>query len=480
MTFDYKLTWHEHIKQLKSDCIKRMNIMKVLANNTWGADEKTLLTIYRTLIRSKLDYGSIIYATASKTLLKSLNVVQNTALRIATGAFITSPSQSLCKETGEIPLFLRRQMLQMTYAARISADEQNPLQSQIYGQKYRELYNKQPKLRSPFYHQVNLISDSNFPDTLSLKPPKYPPWTSRKIDINITLTSYKKNETVPAEFQQKFLEIISELNYNEIIYTDASKSTGRVGCAYLTNRGPKKFKLPSDCSIFTAELIAILQALEYVKKTKITHSIICTDSLSAIQAILEIYSKNPIVNNIKDLFTSIDQEHNICRLIWVPSHCGIAGNEEADRAAKEASFDGQEIAIMTTYDLSNKYKTYIRNKWENIWQNQRSKLALIDPSTTYVSPSVTITKRRDLVIFRRLRIGHTRVTHNHLLVKEDVPRCATCDADITVQHILIDCQLYLPQRNHFNVSESMKEALRINSPLSLNTLDFIKNINVKI
>ena len=42
-------------------------MMKVLSNTTWGDDQTTLLQLYRSLIRSKLDYGSIVYGSARKS-----------------------------------------------------------------------------------------------------------------------------------------------------------------------------------------------------------------------------------------------------------------------------------------------------------------------------------------------------------------------------------------------------------------------------
>ena len=45
----------------KTKCLKAMNLFKIIAHQTWGADQSTLLTLYRTLIRSKLDYGAIAY-----------------------------------------------------------------------------------------------------------------------------------------------------------------------------------------------------------------------------------------------------------------------------------------------------------------------------------------------------------------------------------------------------------------------------------
>jgi len=58
LTFDEKLSWTTHIKKLKDKAKKRLNIIKVLSGTKWGADSKTLINIYNSLIRSILDYGS--------------------------------------------------------------------------------------------------------------------------------------------------------------------------------------------------------------------------------------------------------------------------------------------------------------------------------------------------------------------------------------------------------------------------------------
>ena len=52
------------------------------------------LKLYRSLITSKLDYGCIVYGSASKTALVKLNPVHNQGLRLSLGAFRSSPVES--------------------------------------------------------------------------------------------------------------------------------------------------------------------------------------------------------------------------------------------------------------------------------------------------------------------------------------------------------------------------------------------------
>jgi len=42
---------------------KLLSVIFVLAHTSWGADQETLLHLYRSLIRSKLDYGCVVYGS---------------------------------------------------------------------------------------------------------------------------------------------------------------------------------------------------------------------------------------------------------------------------------------------------------------------------------------------------------------------------------------------------------------------------------
>ena len=106
--FDKKLSFIPHINTLKVKCQKALNVLKLLSHSDWGGDKKSLLNLYRSLIRSKLDYGCIIYGSARKSCLKKLDTIHHQGLRLALGAFRTSPVQSLYSEAQEPSLYDRR------------------------------------------------------------------------------------------------------------------------------------------------------------------------------------------------------------------------------------------------------------------------------------------------------------------------------------------------------------------------------------
>ena len=109
--FDNKLSFLPDLRYLKNKCTKPLNLLRVVAHTAWGADQQTLLHLYRSLIRSKLDYGSIVYGSASGSYLHMLDSIQNHALRLCLGAYRTSPSSILCVLANEPPLYIRRRKL---------------------------------------------------------------------------------------------------------------------------------------------------------------------------------------------------------------------------------------------------------------------------------------------------------------------------------------------------------------------------------
>ena len=140
LIWDTKLTFEPHIKYLKARCQKSLNILKVLSRTEWGADRTTLLKLYRSLVKSKLDYGCVVYGSASKTALAKLDPVHNQGLRLSLGAFRSSPVESLYVEAHEPPLEIRREKLAQQYTIKLKANPGNPAYDVVFNPKYQHLY----------------------------------------------------------------------------------------------------------------------------------------------------------------------------------------------------------------------------------------------------------------------------------------------------------------------------------------------------
>ncbi len=61
------------------------------------------------------------------------------------------------------------------------------------------------------------------------------------------------------------------------------------------------------------------------------------------------------------------------------------------------------------------------------------------------------------VVMARIRLGHTRLTHEYLMKNEDPPICIGCDCRLTIKHILVDCVEFSHIRPGYFTVTSMKE-----------------------
>ena len=81
--FDQKLSFKAHIENIVSRCHKRMNLLKAIRGKDWGANPNTILYTYKAYIRPIIEYGSILFAHSNHELLKKLQAIETTAIKIA-------------------------------------------------------------------------------------------------------------------------------------------------------------------------------------------------------------------------------------------------------------------------------------------------------------------------------------------------------------------------------------------------------------
>ena len=98
------------------------------------------------------------------------------------------------------------------------------------------------------------------------------------------------------------------------------------------------------CSNFKAETSAPQSAVAYIVEMKPQKTVILTDSKAAVQPIISNTPDQPTHQLLKDLQLLL-LECTVA-LQWIPAHCGIPGNERADRLAKSGS---QQLQPMSTF-----------------------------------------------------------------------------------------------------------------------------------
>ena len=370
--FDRKLSFIPHINYLKAKCHKALQLLRVVAHTDWGADKSTLLKLYKSLVRSKLDYGCFIYGSARKSYLRCLDSIHHLGLRLVLGALRTSPVESPYVEANEAPLSLRREKLALQYYSKLQSCPSNPAFDCTINPKYQECFARKESAIPTFGIRIQSlldnsnISNDNVHETVISE---VPPWILHQPRVILDLSNLSKKDTPSPVFFQRYNEIKNEHSFCTPIYTDGSKDGDTVGCGTIINNTSFKQRLPSNASIFTAEVTAIDLALDAIDESDDDHFIIFSDSLSALLSLHNMKLDNPLILKLLEKLHHLSCAHKTIYLCWIPSHIGIRGNEAADMAAKESLYLDITATQVPYTDLKCHINSFISNKWQERWSS---------------------------------------------------------------------------------------------------------------
>ena len=112
LTFDPKLTFSEHIKNVENASKGNLRLIKALSGTTWGQQQETLTNTYKQYNRPAIEYACTSWSPIiSKTNEDKLQRIQNAALRCATGHTKDTNVIHLHTETKVLPLNQHMKMI---------------------------------------------------------------------------------------------------------------------------------------------------------------------------------------------------------------------------------------------------------------------------------------------------------------------------------------------------------------------------------
>ena len=294
-------------------------------------------------------------------------------------------------------------------------------------------------------HELGINLKATNPSSVNIAPWDLPEVTT---DLELARVISKKEDN-PKVSKAKTLEHIDNKYRDHIkIYTDGSKKDEKVGLGIFADSphtfSKVKTNVTDNASILTAELTAIKIATIMVHSEQLTNQrvVILTDSLSAVKAIRTPnikHSRPDISFNILKVCGIIKENLNTTiELCWIPAHCDIKGNEEADHLAKE----GLECQNVSTVGLG-KTEMYslvrkaFKAKWQASW-DEYSKGKLVNtilPNVGKIKLEFNRTNRK----INNLRMGGAQL-------KIFKTPCSYCKEEVTIEHIFKGCLAYAPIR----------------------------------
>ena len=127
-------------------------------------------------------------------------------------------------------------------------------------------------------------------------------------------------------YKQAFLEVTSKHQTYVQIFTDGSKVDEKVVAAAVSSVAPNSpfsCRLRDHCSIYTAELQAVLLALKQAYQSQESKFMIFSDSLSALQALGKLKTDHPVLIQLQELLHNVNADQKEIIFMWVPGHVGI-------------------------------------------------------------------------------------------------------------------------------------------------------------
>ena len=107
LTLQSSMSWRNHIVQVYGKASKRLNMLKFV---TYKLDRSILTSLYKRLIRQRMEYGDVIWNNCYDCDSALLDSVQYEASRLVTGAIKGTSSARLCKELAWESLSSKRKL----------------------------------------------------------------------------------------------------------------------------------------------------------------------------------------------------------------------------------------------------------------------------------------------------------------------------------------------------------------------------------
>ena len=127
VTLGPKLTYTKHINATIKKARPTINILKALAGTDWGKDRETIANTYKIYTRPILEYANSAWCPIlSNKQMQRLQIIQNTALRIATGHTKNTNVQHLHDKTYTLPIQAHTKMLASQFREK-ATDPLHPL-----------------------------------------------------------------------------------------------------------------------------------------------------------------------------------------------------------------------------------------------------------------------------------------------------------------------------------------------------------------
>ncbi|KAF0311097.1 putative RNA-directed DNA polymerase from transposon BS [Amphibalanus amphitrite] len=474
ITLDRLLHFGAHCRSLRQRVRPRTNQLRLLTGREWGLEERQLRIVASGYIRGALEHAAAAWLpAASPSHIMLLEREMREAARVVTGCPRSTPAHAVMAEAGLAPVAERRTAL----AARLLAKAR----ALPAGDPLRKVAESQVPTRLSTVTGWRGVGEETWraagicPPIEPILPLPDPPWepsptVSFGLDIGAAIPT-AASDTWKRNAASQHLAALPQCA--TWVWTDGSATdgvlNGGAGALIVWPDGEERsVRAPAGrlCSSFRAEMVALRTALSFLLENPLHADdpvVICTDSQSALAALREgpAAQYSPLGGAIWRALRGLTAGGRQVHLQWVPSHCGLEGNERADSIAKEASNLAQDQAPIDVQTAHRAAARVARARTIQAWPAGWFRRLTGDR----LPPAVAGGDRSAAVDVHQLRAGHwtssTQWRHRVGLAPSRLAGCEQCDdqhcraalcpvcreeAD-TPQHVFLRCPALMATRH---------------------------------
>ncbi|XP_075526690.1 uncharacterized protein LOC142558440 [Dermacentor variabilis] len=327
LTIDHRLSWIPAVKAVTSKVRRVQGAVSKMQQRGRGCTVKWALRMNQAAATSILLYALplVLLSPARKQQLERLH---RSAVRSILGLPKHSRIAATLAEAGEWPLSLHMLQRALGHTDRLHRApdggvllcrlRSQPL-SRMGGlcQLYEELIVQRPvPMVTPPPHE---------------KPP----------EVHLSLNGASKRRTPAAALQQAATgKLLEELDGRLLVYTDGSvlsNCSAAAACTIPSEGRSRQCRLPFRASSTAAELAGLHLAADLLAEDPPTKPVaVLSDSRLALQALSDHHRHGVTQTLLRAKISALSAVGVAISFHWLPSHVGIAGNEEADVLAQAA------------------------------------------------------------------------------------------------------------------------------------------------
>ena len=314
IVLDSKLDWRRNTEARVGKALTAFYSCRRMFGTRWGMRPGMVHWLYVAVILPILTYGCLVWwgTGATKRSLQTLTRVQRLACVGVTGALRSTPTAGMEVALHLLPLDLHLRGLAARSAIRLR--ESGFWKQMEYG--HGAILSEFPGVPASTDYVTPVV---DFSASYSVMIPERSAWRGRP---------GLRGNAIP-------------------VFTDGSKTEEGTGAGVYSKRLDLScsFRLPDECSVFQAEVLAISEAARAIALRELPGYgiVLYSDSRAALGALASRVTNSRLVRMCQKNLNDLSLRHCVT-LCWVPGHSNIEGNEMADGLARAGSTLDRELA----------------------------------------------------------------------------------------------------------------------------------------